>query len=343
MDLTNRQDIIVDSDGVSRAVANLTVADKQLLDSLLQELSNAVVLSGVPLTTATDQLYLVVDRLRSASADYGLTLSGHYTKALSRMVSKINGIMDEVNKGISDMNARLSAKRDRAYQNMNNACDSLTAQLNDYAQTLAGLPFAWPSDAKYPPKWFSNRPIKRDDGSITPEGQIFYRLCVPADGSSFDTSLYPMLAKRYPSGVLPDYRDQFLRGHNGNTMTNPDNTPVGQQQSDAIYLGVNPGENSGSFYMSGTEQSSDPSWADCSGCFSTLPGTASSQNFSGGHGSHSKHNVYDNRTQVTFNMSGIPGISGHLDSETRPRSVPVVWLIYTGIHPNDLGVGERDK
>ncbi|MBN3254279.1 tail fiber protein [Pectobacterium brasiliense] len=31
-------------------------------------------------------------------------------------------------------------------------------------------------------------------------------------GQSFDTSLYPILASRYPSGVLPELRGEFLRG-----------------------------------------------------------------------------------------------------------------------------------
>ncbi|WP_228286734.1 phage tail protein [Pectobacterium carotovorum] len=35
---------------------------------------------------------------------------------------------------------------------------------------------------------------------------------LPCAGQSFDTSAYPILASRYPSGILPDLRGEFIRG-----------------------------------------------------------------------------------------------------------------------------------
>ncbi|ALR77764.1 phage tail protein [[Enterobacter] lignolyticus] len=50
-----------------------------------------------------------------------------------------------------------------------------------------GAPIPWPSD-------------------ILPEGYAFMR------GQSFDKSLYPLLAKVYPSGIIPDMRGQVIKG-----------------------------------------------------------------------------------------------------------------------------------
>ncbi|WP_350238882.1 tail fiber protein [Pectobacterium colocasium] len=55
------------------------------------------------------------------------------------------------------------------------------------ASELAGIPLPFP-------------------GSVAPAGWL------KCNGQSFDKTLYPVLASRYPSGVLPDLRGEFLRG-----------------------------------------------------------------------------------------------------------------------------------
>nr|WP_233977263.1 tail fiber protein [Pectobacterium versatile] len=58
-------------------------------------------------------------------------------------------------------------------------------------------------------------PLKSDDlagmplpfpGAVAPAGWL------KCNGQSFDKTLYPVLASRYPSGVLPDLRGEFVRG-----------------------------------------------------------------------------------------------------------------------------------
>ncbi|MEQ9868880.1 phage tail protein, partial [Pectobacterium odoriferum] len=43
-------------------------------------------------------------------------------------------------------------------------------------------------------------------GAVAPTGWL------KCNGQSFDKSLYPVLASRYPSGILPDLRGEFVRG-----------------------------------------------------------------------------------------------------------------------------------
>ncbi|MFJ5480884.1 phage tail-collar fiber domain-containing protein [Pectobacterium carotovorum] len=51
-------------------------------------------------------------------------------------------------------------------------------------------------------------------------------------GQSFDTSLYPVLTSRYPSGVLPDLRGEFIRGwDNGRGVDSGRNNLSGQSFS----------------------------------------------------------------------------------------------------------------
>lgn len=51
----------------------------------------------------------------------------------------------------------------------------------------AGIPMPWPA-------------------STPPTGWL------KCNGASFNTAIYPLLAKAYPSGVLPDLRGEFIRG-----------------------------------------------------------------------------------------------------------------------------------
>nr|WP_225088190.1 tail fiber protein [Pectobacterium colocasium] len=55
------------------------------------------------------------------------------------------------------------------------------------ASELAGIPLPFP-------------------GAVAPAGWL------KCNGQSFDKTLYPVLASRYPSGVLPDLRGEFVRG-----------------------------------------------------------------------------------------------------------------------------------
>jgi hypothetical protein len=66
--------------------------------------------------------------------------------------------------------------------------DTLTTTVqNQIYNTLVGVPIPWPTN------------------SIPTN---FLKM----NGQSFNTSTYPLLAQRYPSGVLPDLRGEFIRG-----------------------------------------------------------------------------------------------------------------------------------
>lgn len=56
---------------------------------------------------------------------------------------------------------------------------------------IIGMPMMWPSNTL---------PVIA--------GMTFFKM----NGTAFNTTLYPKLAAVYPSGILPDYRGEFLRG-----------------------------------------------------------------------------------------------------------------------------------
>ncbi|MFJ5317220.1 phage tail protein [Pectobacterium versatile] len=52
---------------------------------------------------------------------------------------------------------------------------------------------------------------------------------LPCAGQSFDTSAYPILTTRYPSGVLPDLRGEFIRGWDNGRGIDPSRTNLSNQ------------------------------------------------------------------------------------------------------------------
>lgn len=52
---------------------------------------------------------------------------------------------------------------------------------------------------------------------------------LPCAGQSFDTSAYPILASRYPSGILPDLRGEFIRGWDNGRGVDPARTNLSGQ------------------------------------------------------------------------------------------------------------------
>ncbi|WP_439257123.1 tail fiber protein [Lonepinella sp. BR2271] len=79
---------------------------------------------------------------------------------------------------------------------LTNAKNALTTEINKKAtqdafsalhDLMVGIPFPYPLSA-------------------VPSG------CLAMNGQKFNTSTYPILAKKYPTGVLPDLRGEFLRG-----------------------------------------------------------------------------------------------------------------------------------
>ncbi|UYA61176.1 Phage tail fiber protein [Pectobacterium sp. F1-1] len=76
------------------------------------------------------------------------------------------------------------------------------------ASELAGIPLPFP-------------------GAVAPTGWL------KCNGQSFDKTLYPVLASRYPSGVLPDLRGEFVRGWDDGRGVDV-NRAIGSLQIDAM-------------------------------------------------------------------------------------------------------------
>ena len=81
-----------------------------------------------------------------------------------------------------------------------------TNNLNSYMPV--GIPKPWPS-------------------AIPPEGWL------KCDGSEFDKIKYPLLAKAYPLGKLPDLRGEFIRGYDDGRKVDLDRTVLSQQGDQA--------------------------------------------------------------------------------------------------------------
>lgn len=64
-------------------------------------------------------------------------------------------------------------------------------------------------------------------GAVAPEGWL------KCNGQTFDKSLYPILASRYPSAVLPDLRGEFVRGWDDGRGVDV-NRAIGSLQIDAM-------------------------------------------------------------------------------------------------------------
>ncbi|KEY56930.1 tail fiber protein [Serratia sp. DD3] len=84
--------------------------------------------------------------------------------------------------------------------------------------------------------------LQSSDGSVLPIGTpIPWPTSVPpvgwlkCNGSTFNTSLYPLLALAYPSGVLPDLRGEFIRGWDDGRGVDAGRVML-STQSDAIGL-----------------------------------------------------------------------------------------------------------
>ncbi len=95
---------------------------------------------------------------------------------------------------ITDLQNTLNSKATNT--DLTNAKNALTAEINKKAtkdafsalhDLMIGIPFPYPL-------------------STVPSG------CLAMNGQRFNTSTYPILAKKYPNGVLPDLRGEFIRG-----------------------------------------------------------------------------------------------------------------------------------
>ncbi|WP_439239071.1 tail fiber protein [Lonepinella sp. BR2919] len=95
---------------------------------------------------------------------------------------------------VTDLQNTLNSKATNT--DLTNAKNSLTTEINKKAtkdafsalhDLMVGIPFPYPL-------------------STVPSG------CLAMNGQKFYTSTYPILAKKYPNGVLPDLRGEFIRG-----------------------------------------------------------------------------------------------------------------------------------
>ena len=142
-----------------------------------------------------------------------------------------------------------------------------------------------------------------------PDGTL---LC---DGSSFDTALYPDLAKVYPSGVLPDLRGVTLRGldHGRGLDIDGANRALGSYQADQF------ASHEHHIAIDGTTD-----------YLNTQNGTGQNARWFGS----SSNGTGSSATELKAQEAG--------GTETRGKNVAVDWLVYATLPIYDLNVNNAN-
>ncbi|WP_439327884.1 tail fiber protein [Lonepinella sp. BR2357] len=133
-------------------------------------------------------------------------ISNKQAQQLANRTKYLKGQVESLNHGkaasshshtiaqITDLQNTLNSKATNT--DLTNAQNALTTEINKKAtkdafsalhDLMVGIPFPYPL-------------------STVPSG------CLAMNGQKFNTSTYPILAKKYPNGVLPDLRGEFIRG-----------------------------------------------------------------------------------------------------------------------------------
>ncbi len=145
---------------------------------------------------------------------------------------------------------------------------------------LAGIPLPYP-------------------GAVAPAGFL------KCNGQAFNTTLYPILAARYPSGNLPDLRGEFIRGLDDGRGVDAGRALL-SAQGDAIRNITGKFANNGLAWSEGTASSVGE------GAFTRLEGILPSNNYSGSVG-----------CQYTFDASKVVPTA----SENRPRNTAFNYIV----------------
>ncbi|UUE36560.1 phage tail protein [Pectobacterium aroidearum] len=132
-------------------------------------------------------------------------------------------------------------------------------------------------------------------GAVAPSGWL------KCNGQAFDRTLYPVLASRYPSGVLPDLRGEFVRGWDDGRGADTGRALL-SQQGDAIRN------------ITGQFETLDHSTYSMTGVFSTT--RRDGANISG-------QNVGQSHTFVDFDASRVVPTA----SENRPRNIAFNYIV----------------
>ncbi|MCL6375973.1 tail fiber protein [Pectobacterium brasiliense] len=132
-------------------------------------------------------------------------------------------------------------------------------------------------------------------GAVAPSGWL------KCNGQSFDKTLYPVLASRYPSGVLPDLRGEFVRGWDDGRGVDAGRTLI-SSQNDAIRN------------ITGQFETLDHFTYSLTGAFSTTQRNAA--NLSG-------QDVGQRHTFVDFDASKVVPTA----NENRPRNIAFNYIV----------------
>ncbi|WP_443091361.1 phage tail protein [Basfia succiniciproducens] len=186
--------------------------------------------------------------------------------------------------GISNLQAKQLADRTLYLKKQVENCSPKDTSdvLNALKNLLIGIPFPYPLVA-------------------VPDG------CLAMNGQAFSKTVYPELAKKYPSGHLPDLRGEFIRGWDNGRGVDRGRSILSTQSSDFLshYHGLM--TKSGSGYGEGGEVKFgliDDSNAIATKAF-TIKGIS--------------HNAYiaDDYPVQTYNAGG---------DETRPRNIAFQYI-----------------
>ncbi|WP_242685858.1 phage tail-collar fiber domain-containing protein [Providencia sp. M-8] len=160
-------------------------------------------------------------------------------------------------------------------RNGNLKVSTIDSELSD---CQVGVPLPWPQ-------------------SIAPSG---YLVC---NGQSFNKTTYPLLAKAYPAGVLPDLRGEFIRGLDAGRNIDSGRSVLSSQGDAMRAL-------SGSVRLQGTESISQET-----GVFKNA-GT-----FKDVHSGHGTGNA--NSKILGFDSSGVTPTA----NENRPRNIAFLYIV----------------
>ncbi|QZN97910.1 phage tail protein [Symbiopectobacterium purcellii] len=136
-------------------------------------------------------------------------------------------------------------------------------------------------------------------GAVAPSGWL------KCNGQSFNTTQYPVLASRYPSGVLPDLRAEFIRGADDGRGVDTGRVLL-SAQGDAIR------NITGKFANNGLAWSEGASSSVGEGAFTRLEGLITSNN-----------NVSSAGCQYAFNAGNVVPVA----NENRPRNIAFNYIV----------------
>ena len=145
----------------------------------------------------------------------------------------------------------------------------------------------------------------------TPKDYEYLLLC---DGSSFDTTRYPLLAEIFTDGKLPDLRERVLQG-----------AATAKQYREAGLPNITGSFRKDDNICAGTVEERDVIWGAVSGAFSKNYGTTGQNTVS-----NAGANTWEHDLSVDFNASRSSAIYGKSSTVQPPAYTVNYYVCYGG-------------